>query len=177
MEVVRERVPGPCVDKVCEANSAMVFYAWDKPESLVLAEGHELSVQEQRAVLRSHVNLGHPGRAEFVRLLKAAGCRNDIILYAQRPRTTTSYAIAGGYPEMLRLQRGHRDRRARSGQQDRASCAKRDVPWNLVLRVRPDRSAASVCKPHPQSFRAAVGQDVWTTRFPAVRYERRIHRQ
>ena len=70
--------------KVFEANSAMVFYAWDKPETLVLAEGHELSVQEQRAVLRSHVNLGHPGRAEFVRLLKAAGCRNDIIQYVQR---------------------------------------------------------------------------------------------
>ena len=75
---------GPVDKEVCEANSAMVFYAWDKPESLVLAEGHELSVQEQRAVLRSHVNVGHPGRAEFVRLLKAAGCRNDIIQYMQR---------------------------------------------------------------------------------------------
>ena len=75
---------GPVDTKVFEANSAMVFYAWDKPETLVLAEGHDLSVQEQRAVLRSHVNLGHPGRAEFVRLLKAAGCRNDIIQYVQR---------------------------------------------------------------------------------------------
>ena len=75
---------GPVDKTVFAANSAMVFYAWDKSESMTLAEGYELSVQEQRAVLRSHVNLGHPGRAEFVRLLKAAGCRNDIIQYVQR---------------------------------------------------------------------------------------------
>ena len=35
-------------------------------------------------ILRSHVNLGRPGRAEFVRLLKAAGCRAEIIQYVQR---------------------------------------------------------------------------------------------
>ena len=47
---------GPVDKDVFEANSAMIYYAWDKAESMTLAEGHELSVQEQRAVLRSHVN-------------------------------------------------------------------------------------------------------------------------
>ncbi|CAE7354364.1 GIP [Symbiodinium pilosum] len=47
---------GPVDKDVFEANSAMIYYAWDKAESMTLAEGHELS---------------------------AAGCRNDIIQYVQ----------------------------------------------------------------------------------------------
>ena len=69
--------------QVTRADAALVFYDWI-PDTGNYAEGFDLSIQEKRALLRSHVNLGHPGRAEFVRILKGAGCRSDIIQYVQR---------------------------------------------------------------------------------------------
>ena len=48
------------------------------------ASYEELTTQEKKAILRAHVNLGHPSQSEFVRLLKAAGCRPDVISYVQR---------------------------------------------------------------------------------------------
>ena len=65
-----------------QADAALVFYDWI-PDTGNYAEGFDLSAQEKRALLRSHVNLGHPGRAEFVRILKGAGRRSDIIQYVQ----------------------------------------------------------------------------------------------
>ena len=41
-----------------------------------------ISTQEKSMILRAHVNLGHPHMKEFVRLLRAAGTRPDIIEYA-----------------------------------------------------------------------------------------------
>ena len=40
-----------------------------------------VSTQEKSMILRAHVNLGHPHMKEFVRLLRAAGTRPDIIEY------------------------------------------------------------------------------------------------
>ena len=40
-----------------------------------------VTTSEKSTVLRAHVNLGHPHMKEFVRLLKAAGTRPDIIEY------------------------------------------------------------------------------------------------
>ena len=51
---------------------------------MTLAEGSSVSMSEKNMVLRAHVNLGHPSVKEFVRLLKAAGTRNDIITYVLR---------------------------------------------------------------------------------------------
>ena len=45
------------------------------------AESASLTPMEKKMVLRAHVNLGHPGVKEFVRLLKAAGTRTDVIQY------------------------------------------------------------------------------------------------
>ena len=44
-------------------------------------DGRDISIGEKGMVLRAHVNLGHPHVKEFVRLLKAAGTRPDIIQY------------------------------------------------------------------------------------------------
>ena len=54
--------------------------------SLTFAEGSPSSVTtaEKSMVLRAHVNLGHPPVKEFVRLLKAAGTRLDVIQYVLR---------------------------------------------------------------------------------------------
>ena len=68
--------------QVGRADAALVL-DW-VPDSRDYAEGFDLSIQEKRALLRSRINLGHPGRAEFVRILKGAGCRSDIIQYVQR---------------------------------------------------------------------------------------------
>ena len=46
--------------------------------------GPSITTAEKTMVLRAHVNLGHPRLKEFVRLLKAAGTRNDIIQYVLR---------------------------------------------------------------------------------------------
>ena len=43
-----------------------------------------ISTQEKSMVLRAHVNLGHPQMKEFVRLLRAAGTRPDIIDYVMK---------------------------------------------------------------------------------------------
>ena len=83
---------GKLDNRIMDAEAVLVYYGWDqsglgpRPEGDhdIFAETTDISTQEKRAVLRSHVNLGHPGRAEFVRLLKAAGCRAEIIQYVQR---------------------------------------------------------------------------------------------
>ena len=49
-------------------------FAEDAPKS-------KISHNEKMMVLRAHVNLGRPRVKEFVRLLKAAGARNDVIDY------------------------------------------------------------------------------------------------
>ena len=54
------------------------------------ASYEELTTQEKKAILRAHVNLGHPSQSEFVRLLKAAGCRPDVISYVQREFSSCS---------------------------------------------------------------------------------------
>ena len=78
-----KRCQGETDGQVAQADAALVFYDWI-PDTSNYAEGFDLSAQEKRALLRSHINLGHPGRAEFVRILKGAGCRSDIIQYVQR---------------------------------------------------------------------------------------------
>ena len=44
----------------------------------------DLTQREKAEVLRAHVNLGHPHSREFVRLLKAAGTRENVIQYVLR---------------------------------------------------------------------------------------------
>ena len=73
--------------QVAQADAALVFYDWT-PDASSYAEGFDLSVQEKRALLRSHINLGHPGRAEFVRILKGAGCRSDVIQFVREFKCT-----------------------------------------------------------------------------------------
>ena len=48
------------------------------------SSGMTITTAEKNMVLRAHINLGHPPVKEFVRLLKAAGTRNDIINYVLR---------------------------------------------------------------------------------------------
>ena len=60
-----------------------VIYRW--PEVMEnYATSFDLSDREKSDILRCHVNLGHPGTREFVRLLRAAGSRNDVIQYVLR---------------------------------------------------------------------------------------------
>ena len=51
---------------------------------LATAEPDQVTNAEKNMILRAHVNLGHPRVKEFVRLLKAAGTRDDIINYVIR---------------------------------------------------------------------------------------------
>ena len=55
--------------------------------TFTFAETTHVITSEKHMVLRAHVNLGHPHVKEFVRLLKAAGTRNDIIQYVLREFT------------------------------------------------------------------------------------------
>ena len=66
-------------------DTVIVLY-WHPEISVTLAEVEATQVTnaEKNMVLRAHINLGHPGVKEFVRLLKAAGTRNDIINYVLR---------------------------------------------------------------------------------------------
>ena len=64
---------------------AVVLY--HHPEiNMIFSEsgGTPITFGEKNMVLRAHINLGHPPVKEFVRLLKAAGTRNDIINYVLR---------------------------------------------------------------------------------------------
>ena len=49
--------------------------------NMTFANANHVTPAEKNMVFRAHVNLGHPAVKEFVRLLKAAGTRNDIIEY------------------------------------------------------------------------------------------------
>eukprot|EP00439_Symbiodinium_sp_Y106_P054927 s200_g7.t1 len=75
-----------------EFHNPVVLYRWPElkaPESrgeglgasTTYATTSELSQREKSEVLRAHVNLGHPNTREFVRLLKAAGTRENIVQY------------------------------------------------------------------------------------------------
>ena len=101
-----------------EFHNPVVLYRWPElkaPESrgeglgasTTYATTSELSQREKSEVLRAHVNLGHPNTREFVRLLKAAGTRENIVQYVLREFscagffTATSYEITCGYPQEL----------------------------------------------------------------------------
>ncbi|CAE7350344.1 RE1 [Symbiodinium sp. CCMP2592] len=65
--------------------TVIVLYYWPEPaESQVLASSYDLTDREKSEVLRCHVNLGHPNKREFARLLKAAGSRHDVVQYVLR---------------------------------------------------------------------------------------------
>ena len=65
-----------------EVSYPFVVVLYTHPElNWSFAESSTLTGAEKQMILRAHVNLGHPGVKEFVRLLKAAGSRNDVIQY------------------------------------------------------------------------------------------------
>eukprot|EP00435_Cladocopium_sp_Y103_P060316 s936_g22.t1 len=71
--------------KKFEVNYGFMIVLFHHPEiNMVFAETSSITTAEKNMVLRAHVNLGHPPVKEFVRLLKAAGTRNDIINYVLR---------------------------------------------------------------------------------------------
>ena len=64
-------------------SAIVVLYRWPEvAETYVLS--YDLTDKEKSDVLRCHVNLGHPSAREFVRLLKAAWSRHDVIQYVLR---------------------------------------------------------------------------------------------
>ena len=70
-------------EEVREHGALVVIYRW--PEySETFATSYDLADKEKADVLRCHVNLGHPHPREFVRLLKAAGSRHDVVQYVLR---------------------------------------------------------------------------------------------
>ncbi|CAE7707824.1 unnamed protein product, partial [Symbiodinium necroappetens] len=74
---------GPWHEEVREHGALVVIYRW--PEySETFATSYDLTDKEKADVLRCHVNLGHPHPREFVRLLKAAGSRHDVVQYVLR---------------------------------------------------------------------------------------------
>ena len=59
-----------------------VVVLFHHPEiQLTYANTNHITPGEKNMVMRAHINLGHPSLKEFVRLLKAAGTRPDIIEY------------------------------------------------------------------------------------------------
>ena len=83
-------------------SGTVVVYSAGLPDPVEdFASHQELTNQEKRAVLRSHVNLGHPSQDEFVRLLKAAGCRADVISYVQREFTCSGCDLEKRPPTRL----------------------------------------------------------------------------
>ena len=70
------------------------FAAEDAPK-------RSISANEKMMVLRAHVNLGHPRVREFVRLLKAAGTRNDIVDYVLKEFTCAGCAKEQRMPTRL----------------------------------------------------------------------------
>ena len=98
--------------KKLEVKYAFAVVLYHYPEiNMTFSEssGHPITFGEKNMVLRAHINLGHPPVKEFVRLLKAAGTRNDIINYVLREislrrmpqRETTTYTFAGIYTKNL----------------------------------------------------------------------------
>ena len=62
-----------------------VLYYWPENDpKLVYASSYDLTDREKAEVLRCHTNLGHPNKREFVRVLKSAGTRHDILQYVLR---------------------------------------------------------------------------------------------
>ena len=71
-----------------EVSYPFVVILYTHPElTWSFAESSGLTAAEKQMILRAHVNLGHPGVKEFVRLLKAAGSRNDVVQYVLKEFT------------------------------------------------------------------------------------------
>ena len=75
---------GKLEPNIVDAEAVLIFYGWNSSGLGRRPEGDHSTVAERDLHIgeASHssltcVNLGHPGRAEFVRLLKAAGCRAE----------------------------------------------------------------------------------------------------
>ena len=84
---VEERVMGAWNPRIRNYEKVIVFYRWPVPPATMgtCVSTTDITNQEKKAaVMRCHVNLGHPQVREFVRLLKAAGTREDIINYVLR---------------------------------------------------------------------------------------------
>ena len=83
---IEQGAHGKVSNEVRKYDEVIVIYRWTSPNyaSEIFVSGNEITAQEKRMVQRCHVNLGHPTPKEFVRLLKAAGTRDDIVQYALR---------------------------------------------------------------------------------------------
>ena len=80
MQLERAKTGKP---KDLEVNYQHMIILFHHPELVnsTYINTNAVSTTEKRMILRAHVNLGHPQVKEFVRLLKAAGTRPDIIEY------------------------------------------------------------------------------------------------
>ena len=82
---IEQGVTGPWHAEARKHAVVIVLYYWpETPESLILVSAYDITDREKSEVLRRHVNMGHPNKREFARLLKAAGTRHDIIQYVLR---------------------------------------------------------------------------------------------
>ena len=84
MQLERARVGKPVSLEVKYEVVIVLFYFPEMQQIFAAEGGNQITTAEKTTVLRAHVNLGHPSVKEFVRLLKAAGTRNDIIQYVLR---------------------------------------------------------------------------------------------
>ena len=84
MQLERARIGRAVVLEVNYEVVITLFHHADMSKTFANEEPTRISTSEKAMVLRAHVNLGHPNVKEFVRLLKAAGTRNDIIQYVLR---------------------------------------------------------------------------------------------
>ena len=81
LQLERARSGKPCNLEV-KYDKVIVLYCFpDFQEIYAAGDEGRVTAGEKGMVLRAHVNLGHPQLKEFVRLLKAAGTRPDIIQY------------------------------------------------------------------------------------------------
>ncbi|CAE7348803.1 RE1, partial [Symbiodinium necroappetens] len=65
--------------------AVIVLYYWpEPPDSATYVASYDLTDREKAEVLRCHTNLGHPNNREFIRVLKSAGTRHDILQYVAR---------------------------------------------------------------------------------------------
>ena len=65
--------------------AVIVLYYWpESPDSSTYVASYDLTDREKAEVLRCHTNLGHPNNREFIRVLKSAGTRHDILQYVAR---------------------------------------------------------------------------------------------
>ena len=83
---IEEGKVGRVEKKVYDYEKAVVIYRWPTPSNIseVYVQTTDITNKEKAEVIRCHVNLGHPSAKEFVRLLKAAGTREDAIQYVVR---------------------------------------------------------------------------------------------